>query len=1165
MKTNQSNINAIKFLILLITLAFLTGVSAMDYGISNCSVINTHGTYYLENDITGPGLPINITCDNVTIDGRGFYLWGSSSYGIIVDGATNVTIKDVNIRGFSSGIYLMNSDNNTITNSNITLSGKGISLKYSDNNTITNINITSNNNYGIYLENSNNNKISDSTTILNENGIYLTYSDNNTITNSNITSNSYMGIQTFYSGYNTITNSNITSNSYMGIYLYNSGYNTITRNKLRLNTIGIQISTAPDGCNVIYNNIFNNTNNFGDHPVGYWNTSKEQGGGNYWFLPDGTGWSETQNDTDGDGFCDSKYFLAGSSSNIFNNDYLPKVPDKTAPNVIINTPADGIYYNTDNITINVTVNDLSWISSVNALIVRKDVVLTSNGNYYTANVENLSNGNHGIDIIAIDTFGNMGYGFATFTVDTKNPEVTINTKTGYYNRTNNILNVLVTDSTNTAVVAEINGTENITLEKISGYFVNSTFNFSEGLNTVKIYATDLAGNLNSSECVNFTVDVTNPEVIINSPTNETVYYTNTILINVTANDSRSNISSVIAEIEGVRNVTPTLNGNYYTGSIGPLSSGNYSITIIANDTAGNMNQTTIQNINVVDSEPPVIINTTISPNPVNVGEELSFAVVTTDNFGISSVSVNGNPLDYSENNTYALSITECFTTGNYSWEVKVIDTSSNEKIEYVNFTVMDNESPVLSDTAVYSNPVNITENILIYTNVHENSEINSVIAKINGIIFNMVFTNKLGSYDVYSTEINTQEFTNRSGYFTISIYANDTTGNSATESRSLNVLDLEIKNALDDANVSIETDAWENVNSTGITTNETNGLNLTTIPTINGDALVIPEIEGVEIQVTNITFEIIENVTNAADSLNVSYITNETGMNNTANQILNSMQEVLNEGFVISNETQNTTTETVTSGSTTTTKAVARISFVAENTSAKGFVTVRIPIGDLTLSSVIVDNGTENITLTQTPNNSTGWYRIPVSGVLEVILVKDPEVMITLEKTLSAVTAVTTSSGSSGGNSYASDLSEGFSSSAIKNAVSNANVIYGSDIDMEFALKLRENVQTSENYELTRNTIIVGGPLANGFANQYGGEFDVRITNDYPGENKGVIQVKTIEFRDGNIIKTYQVIYIAGSDRFGTLAALEYFKTLDELPEEPIVVEWTENGPVLVE
>jgi hypothetical protein len=73
------------------------------------------------------------------------------------------------------------------------------------------------------------------------------------------------------------------------------------------------------------------------------------------------------------------------------------------------------------------------------------------------------------------------------------------------------------------------------------------------------------------------------------------------------------------------------------------------------------------------------------------------------------------------------------------------------------------------------------------------------------------------------------------------------------------------------------------------------------------------------------------------------------------------------------------------------------------------------------------------------------------------------------------------------------------------------------------------------------------------------------ISNDYPGENKGVIQVLKVQDNSGNIVKSYTIVYIAGSDRYGTLAALEYFKTLDELPESPITVEWTANGSVVVE
>jgi hypothetical protein len=98
--------------------------------------------------------------------------------------------------------------------------------------------------------------------------------------------------------------------------------------------IGVYIGTSttePHHHHLIYNNIFNNTNNFYFYEASpspnYWNTTITQGtnivggpyiGGNYWGKPDGTGYSDTCNDTNADGFCDDPYVLAEN-----NTDYLP--------------------------------------------------------------------------------------------------------------------------------------------------------------------------------------------------------------------------------------------------------------------------------------------------------------------------------------------------------------------------------------------------------------------------------------------------------------------------------------------------------------------------------------------------------------------------------------------------------------------------------------------------------------------------------------------------------------------------------------------------------------------------------------------------------------------------------------------------------------------------
>ncbi|WP_459202226.1 NosD domain-containing protein [Methanococcus sp. CF] len=753
---------------LIVFLAVISSISAEDTAINSTPyIITTNGTYVLTCGINcSSGSAITINCDNVTLDGHGYSIIGSHIYnsnGIYANGVSNITIKNVNVTNFYRGIHLMNVTGCKIENNSANLNMyQGICLDSSSNNDVINNTVDSNSERGIYLLSSSNTSVTGNAVNLNEYGITLYHSRNNSVTGNAVNSNHGTGMMIADSSSNFIMGNAVNSNRRNGISLQgNSDYNEITNNEITNNNLdlsfwsGIRISSSVN--NKIYNNLFNNTNNYYSTSQNYWNTSKELGGGNYWLTPNGTGWSETQNDTDGDGFCDEPYIITSSEI-----DFLPLLWDKTAPEVSINTPLNGGLYNTSSDLINVTANDSrSYISVIAEINGTTNITLENVSGYFVNSTFNFSEGLNTIKIYANDSTGNVNSNeTVNFTVDTINPKVEINTEPGYYNRTSNILNVSVTDITNVTVKAEINGTTNITLENVSGYFVNSTFNFSEGLNTIKIYANDSTGNVNSNETVNFTVDTINPKVEINTPTNETTYTTDSVSINVTANDSLSGISSVIAEIEGVKNVTLMLNGEFYTGTTGSLSNGNYVITVVANDNAGNVN--------------------------------------------------------------------------------------SNET---VNFTV-------------------------------------------------------------------------------------------AVPSSSL-------------------------------------------------------------------------------------------------------------------------------------------------------------------------------------PSRNSGKH-------------------------------------------YSSDLADGINSSVIKSIVSDSEVVYGSEIDEEYAGELRENIYNASGYTISGDTIIVGGPLSNALAEKYDSEFRISISNDYPGENKGVIQVKNIQVQVGNFIKTYQLIYIAGSDRFGTQAALEYFKTLDELPEEPITVKWTENGPVLI-
>ena len=117
----------------------------------------------------------------------------------------------------------------------------------------------------------------------------------------------------------------------------NSDDNTVSGNTVTLNSVLGYYSCSLCDRNQIYNNYFNNTEISVKSGSGNsYNTTKTPGtnimggsyiGGNYWGKPDGTGFSDTAVDKDGDGISDSTYTLPGSSY----VDYLPLVYPSNSP------------------------------------------------------------------------------------------------------------------------------------------------------------------------------------------------------------------------------------------------------------------------------------------------------------------------------------------------------------------------------------------------------------------------------------------------------------------------------------------------------------------------------------------------------------------------------------------------------------------------------------------------------------------------------------------------------------------------------------------------------------------------------------------------------------------------------------------------------------------
>ncbi len=150
-------------------------------------------------------------------------------------------------------------------------------------------------------------------------------SRNNSILN-NLIEYCGTGIELIYTQNNLVAENRIFRG--LGIYLSTARDNIIRDNIIQESGLLLYSSTN----NLIYNNIFNINSlvvfcYLSDTCSNSWNVTKTPGkniisgrymGGNVWLKPDGTGFSQTCEDTNSDGICDLKYQL--TSSNI---DYLP--------------------------------------------------------------------------------------------------------------------------------------------------------------------------------------------------------------------------------------------------------------------------------------------------------------------------------------------------------------------------------------------------------------------------------------------------------------------------------------------------------------------------------------------------------------------------------------------------------------------------------------------------------------------------------------------------------------------------------------------------------------------------------------------------------------------------------------------------------------------------
>ena len=192
---------------------------------------NDSRTYTLTNNINDS---IVIQRDNVVVDGVGYTLQGNGSgTGMHTNFADNVTMKNMNIKGFYTGVYLDHCSGNYLYANNISNNIIGIELFQSSSNIVSENNVI---NHNVALS------------------IWGGGSTYNLILGNNVTSSNREGFR-IQASYNYILENRIADTKY-GIDLY-SGRNNLYGNDIINNTYGIRLGVEPSRAS---NNVLRNNN-----------------------------------------------------------------------------------------------------------------------------------------------------------------------------------------------------------------------------------------------------------------------------------------------------------------------------------------------------------------------------------------------------------------------------------------------------------------------------------------------------------------------------------------------------------------------------------------------------------------------------------------------------------------------------------------------------------------------------------------------------------------------------------------------------------------------------------------------------------------------------------------------------------------------------------------
>ncbi|WP_162991654.1 right-handed parallel beta-helix repeat-containing protein [Halostella salina] len=249
-----------------VTISNLTATSVVvdDTLIPGCRVVDDSGHYTLDGDIAENATDgcIEVTASDVVIDGQGHTLDGvdeTTGIGVAVTGSglSNVTVRNLTVTGFDSGVKVVDAAGVTLRNVTANLNGNdGVHLDGVDDATIVDADLSNNYRQGIWTESVSTSLVVRSSTISSNgeggggySGVYVGFSSADvTVENSTIDANPGEGIGVFDTTGVAIRNNTISSNGGPGVVVTDGAADaTVADNDLTANQLGIQVGSAIGG------------------------------------------------------------------------------------------------------------------------------------------------------------------------------------------------------------------------------------------------------------------------------------------------------------------------------------------------------------------------------------------------------------------------------------------------------------------------------------------------------------------------------------------------------------------------------------------------------------------------------------------------------------------------------------------------------------------------------------------------------------------------------------------------------------------------------------------------------------------------------------------------------------------------------------------------------